>query len=316
MEINRKNYPQPRVLNIFIALFAYGFAAYLLYMASSTQSWLTLLFCAFIFSYINNTIFSLLHESAHGAFHKNKAINYIFGLFSSSIFPTAFTFQKICHLGHHRRNRTDVEMFEMYYKSDNKLMKRTQLYTILSGIYWTSAPFGALLFLFFPFLLKLNILRSKNPNVQHMSTDAMITDIENGPQFQMRLEIIFTILVQASLFYFLNLSFLAWIICYWAFAVNWGGLQYADHAWSKRDIRTGAWNLKVNKLVETVFLHYHHHKVHHMYPQLPWVYLHKFIDPKEERPTFMSNYLKLWRGPTLTEEPSPKFDSDLERFLT
>ena len=55
--------------------------------------------------------------------------------------------------------------------------------------------------------------------------------------------------------------------------MNWGGLQYADHAWSERDIKNGAWNLAVPKWMQAVFLNYHYHKVHHQHPRTPWVNL-------------------------------------------
>ena len=104
-------------------------------------------------------------------------------------------------------------------------------------------------------------------------------------------------------------------MCYWFFAINWGSLQYADHAWTKRDIRYGAWNLKVSFITKWFFLNYHDHKVHHIYPFLPWVYLPKFVDYNEERPTFWKIYFKILKGPTLTSEPNPKYNEELNKLI-
>ena len=295
----------PGTLNIFIALGAYTIAALCLWGAAQSQTWWQYLICAIGFSYVGNTMFSLLHESVHRTFHSNKTVNDIFGMFSAAFFPTGFTLQRAFHLGHHRRNRTDVEMFDMYYPSDSWLLKFLQMYTILLGFYWTSAPFAGFCYLFCPWLLNMPLLRSDDPRIQRMSADAMLSGIEKINPWRARAELVFTLALQFGMAYAFGLSFWAWLGCYWAFAINWGSLQYADHAWSKRDIRHGAWNLRVNKLVHWIFLHYHHHKAHHQNPQVPWIHLHKFVDFKEERPSHFGIWLKMWKGPTLTEEKRP-----------
>ncbi|MBY0517834.1 MAG: fatty acid desaturase [Bacteriovoracaceae bacterium] len=306
----------PGTLNIFIALSAYSLAILCLYFAATSNTLWTYLISTLCFSYIGNTLFSLLHESVHRVFHPNKTLNDLFGVFSAAFFPTGFTLQRAFHLGHHRRNRTDVEMFDMYYPSDSKLLKRLQMYTILLGFYWTSAPIAGLAYLFAPWLLNIPLLRSPDPRIQRMSADAMLSGIEKVNPLKARAELLFTLLFHLALGYFMGLSFWKWLGCYWAFAINWGSLQYADHAWTKRDIRHGAWNLKVNPIVHWIFLHYHHHKSHHENPQVPWIHLHKFVDFKEERPTHFSIWLKMWKGPTLTQESSPKaLDKSFEDAL-
>jgi fatty acid desaturase len=289
----------------------------LLWYASHADHFYQVVIAALAFSYVGNTLFSMLHEAVHRTAHDSVAVNDWIGRVCAAFFPTGFNFQRQCHLGHHRRNRTDHEMFDSYYPTDNKFLKYLQLYTILLGFYWTSAPLGSLIYLFCPPLLNLPILRNrKSDAITHMGADAMISSIEKAPPVLTRLEILFTIAVQATIIYFFDISWTGWLVCYWAFAINWGGLQYADHAWSKRDIRTGAWNLKVNPIVQYIFLNYHHHLVHHQFPHISWLHLGKFIDPSAERPSFLKIYLKLWKGPTLATEPSPQFnDPELERLL-
>jgi hypothetical protein len=114
---------------------------------------------------------------------------------------------------------------------------------------------------------------------------------------RIRLEILFSILMQATIVRALDLSLAGWLACYAAFALNWSSLQYADHAWSVRDVHDGAWNLRVNGIVRYLFLNYHPHRAHHQHPSVPWLHLPKYVDVSEERPSFLRTYLRMWRGP-------------------
>jgi fatty acid desaturase len=118
----------------------------------------------------------------------------------------------------------------------------------------------------------------------------------------------------------LDLTLLGWTSCYGAFALNWCALQYTDHAWAPRDLRHGAWNLKVNRVVQYLFLNYHHHLAHHENPKVPWVHLHRFVDFSKPRPSFLRIYLSLWKGPRPIPDPAAPagafaVDPDLERQL-
>lgn len=306
----------PGKLNILIALLSFAFATTCLIFVSKTESWTFKILGAVAFALINNTIFSLLHECVHRLFHSSQKINDFFGALCALFFPTGFIFQRAFHLGHHRRNRTDVEMFDLYYPTDSYILKFIQLYTVLLGFYWTSAPIGGLLYLISPRLLQSPLFRSKNPKMQAMSMDAMLSGLEPINPRRARLELLATLAFHASLIYFLEVDGISWILCYWTFAVLWGSLQYADHAGSVRDIRNGAWNLRVNKFVQYLFLNYHHHLAHHQYPFVPWIHLHKFVDFSKERPSHFKIWLSLWQGPRLTTEPPPKkLTQDFETIL-
>ena len=63
------------------------------------------------------------------------------------------------------------------------------------------------------------------------------------------------------------------------------------------DVRDGAWNLRVNRVVQYIFLNYHHHRAHHQHPDVPWIHLGKFVDFTAPRPSFASIYLSMWKGP-------------------
>lgn len=281
-------------------------AGWLLHVASIAATWWQVVLAMLGFSFINNTIFSLLHESVHGIFHPNRRVNEWAGRSAAAFFPTALTFQRIFHLRHHRNNRTEVEQFDYLRPTDNRFLKYAQWYAILTGLYWIASPLGMLIYLVWPGAFRLKLLRAEDSRVaQQTAADAMLEGFDHAPTNRIRLEILFTLLLQVGLVWLTQTTWQGWLLCYAAFAVNWSSLQYADHAWSELDVREGAWNLRVNKLVQYVFLNYHHHKAHHQHPEVPWLHLSKHVDFTEPRPSFFKIWLSMWRGP----RPLPKAKS-------
>ncbi len=194
-------------------------------------------------------------------------------------------------------------MFDMYYPEDSRVLKFGQFYAILTGLYWSTVSLGWGLYLFFPWVLEL--LKTDNVAIQHTGAVMLHPFIDHPKKFRIRAELVFVIAFQVGMFYALNLSFWPTLGAYWAFGMFWGSLQYADHAWSERDIQRGAWNLKVNPLTRFIFLNYNYHRVHHMYPRMPWHELPKHVDHSEPQPTFLSIYLEMWKGPRPVEKGAP-----------
>lgn len=292
------NEPIPGGLNISIAIGAIAAACLSLWAASNIDHWAAILLAAIVFSFVNNTIFSLLHEAVHGLVHSQRRTNETLGTVCAAFFPTSLSFQRVCHLGHHRRNRSDAELFDYYYPDDNKFLKFTQWYGILTGIYWLMPPLGCLLYLLAPRSLQTPAIRSKKSKLaQQTGLDAMLSGFNDVSGGRIRFEILLTIAIQTVLFMVLDLSLTGWLVCYAAFALNWSALQYADHAWTVRHVRNGAWNLRVNRVVQYLFLNYHHHKAHHQHTDVPWLYLPKYVDYSEHRPSFLTVYRNMWLGP-------------------
>jgi fatty acid desaturase len=306
--------PVPGALNICIALGAYAAAIWLLWFASHTSSTWQLVAAAIAFSYVNNTIFSLLHESVHGYFHSRRALNDFFGMISAAFFPTGLLFQRVCHFGHHRRNRSDDEMFECYTPNKSRFQTWFHLYCLLTGWFWFSAPLGCAIYLLTgPFFARPMF---KEKIARFYGMEATVKDLARAPVWRMRGELLFSTVFQAGLILLFDLSVAGWLACYLAFAVNWCSLQYTDHAYSPRDVREGASNLKVNRVLQWIFLNYHHHLAHHRNPAVPWIHLPKFVDFSKPRPSFLRIYGRLWLGPRHTNEPPPaRPDPGLESQL-
>jgi fatty acid desaturase len=288
----------PSRLNVALLLTAGSLAAGLLWCASHTGSWLLLILAAVAFSFCNNTIFSLMHEATHGTLHPNPKVNAAMGRVAAAFFPTAFSLQRAFHLTHHRNNRTELEQFDYLRPDDHKLLKLAQWYAILTGVYWIFSPLACLLYVGAHWVYALRVLRSRDSSIAHQtSVMAYLQSVDRVSPTTVRLEVLLTAGIQATLAWSLDLSLTGWMCCYAAFAVNWSSLQYADHAWSPLDVRNGAWNLRVNPIVRAIFLNYHHHLAHHQYPWVPWIHLPKFVDETGPRPSFLATYLRMWRGP-------------------
>lgn len=315
----RERYPIPNLLN-FIALVTACSAAVGLLIGASvayrSSQWFGFVLAVFGFGLVNNTIFSLLHEAVHGIMNSNRRRNEVFGVIAGAFFPTSFTLQQYFHLGHHCRNRTDAEMFDLYYPTDNLWVKRFVIYAMPAGIYWFSAASANILFLFLPSLLSWRWLR-ESVLMKHSGFDSMLSGIPDTARMlrKIRLQIVIIFMFQAAMFWFLQIHLVAWLACYWVFGMIWGSLQYTDHAFSPRDIRYGAWNLKVDPITRWIFLNYHFHLVHHIYPSLPWVYLPKFVMQSELRPSAWGNFWKLMCGPFLATEPAPVANREFRQIV-
>jgi fatty acid desaturase len=296
--------PIPGRLNIALAFLASAAALALLWAASHPNAFGLRVLAAVAFSYVNNTLFSLLHEAVHGVFHASPRLNDAFGRGLAAFFPTSFTLQRSFHLGHHRRNRSEAERFDYVAEGESGLLKRLQWYGILSGLYWLLAPLSCLLFLVSPHAFSSSMFRRDSWSRQS-GADAMVAGVGRLNPGVVRGEILLSALVQAGLVWALDLRASGWLLCYAAFAVNWSSLQYADHAWSPLDAVEGAWNLRVNPVVRWLFLNYHHHLAHHRNPAVPWLHLGRLVDPAAPRPSFWRVYLSMWRGPRPLPNAAP-----------
>lgn len=302
----------PNRLNLAITLSSTIAAIGLLILASHTNSGWIMLFCAVLFSFLNNTNFSLLHEAVHNILQSNPKVNYALGVYLAAFFPTGFTFQRHCHLGHHQRNRSYAEQFDYYRPTDNIIIRYIQWYGILTGLYWCLAPLTTLIYLVIPKTMMKIIERTEESHIASSTgSSAMLKSIENTPSLITRSEILFTFIFQSSLFLLFGITWQAWVLCYSLFAINWSSLQYADHAWSKLDVLNGAWNLKVNKIVRILFLNYHHHLTHHQNPKVSWMHLNSIVDKTIPRPYFRNIYFMMWKGP----KPIAEHDSMHSKVL-
>ena len=293
-------YPIPEGLNIAIFVAMHLSIWGLLWLAShSSLGWMLL--AAWLFSLVNNNSFSLMHEAVHGTFSRNHFRNELFGTLCAPTFPTSFTLQRIAHLGHHRRNRTDEDLYDYYLPHQSRTHRNFQLYSgNLLGFYWLCIPLSNLIYLVAPWVYTSR--RFIEGPARRFGFEAHIREVAEYSGSKIWFECLLAVVYQVLMWWLLDLSWQGWLLCYWAFAMHWSALQYVIHAFTERDIVEGAWNLKVSRLADALTLNYHNHLAHHRHPQLPWLYLPKFVEPDDRRPSAWRIYFRLWRGGT---QPAP-----------
>lgn len=292
--------PIPNTLNTILVFSVFLLAIGLLWLGSHVQyAWQTFLI-GVAFSYLLLTNYALLHEASHGNLHENARMNYLLGVMTGLLFPIPFSMMRVTHQGHHLRNRTDHEMFDMYYPTDSRLLRTLQWYSILCGLFWPIIPIGALLFAIYPPLYRLKSLEHER------SSSYLLGDIRDANVGRIRLEVLLNIAFFALLFWLLGLSLWATLALYACFSFNWSTRQYIGHAYSKRHVIEGAWNLKHNPLMSGVLLHGEYDLNHHRNPEVPWYYLAQVTKPTDERPSYFWQYWRQWLGPRAASEPAPE----------
>lgn len=281
-------------INWLILLTAILVNAFCLWWAEH-EAWWVMLIAAWGFAMVNMLPFSIMHEAVHGIGASNKKRNRLMGVISGMVFGTSFSIQTAAHLGHHRRNRTDAEMYDYYLPSESKAMRQSWLYLgNLFGLYWFFIPIGNAIYWLTPWAFRSRYFVEKiTPKI---GFGPYVEDLVKLPIWQTWLEVSLMFAYQIILIWVLNLSWQTWLLCHWLFALHWSALQYVDHAWSARDVVNGAWNLKVSAPARWLALNYHFHLAHHQHPQANWMELPQLVDQKTFNPSFWQIYRSLWKG--------------------
>jgi len=292
--------PIQNTLNALLVLSVGAAAIGLLWLGSRLETWYTVLPVAVVFSYVLLTNYGLLHEAAHGNLQSNSWHNYFGGLIAGCLFPMPISMMRITHQGHHLRNRTDFEMFDLYYASDSRFLKYGLWYGTLCGLFWPFVPLAAVLFAVCPWLFRLQLFHDYRP-YRHL-----LGDVGKGQLWKIRLELLLIVGFFASLFWLLQLRWETTLLMYVCFGFNWSTRQYIGHAFSKRDVLDGAWNLQHNRLMSFLLLHSEYDLNHHRRPEVPWFYLPKLSAPSEQRLNYGWQYWRQWLGPRPVTEPAPE----------
>lgn len=295
--------PIPDRLNLALALVVPVAAVGLIWFASLVMSWWVVFGVGVGFSYLLLTNYALLHEAAHGNLHSHPRVNRILGFLTGCLFPIPFSMICLTHQGHHLHNRTDSEMFDLYYPHDNRVLKYVRWYGILLGLFWPLIPLGAVLFSILPRPLRERAFGTPQ------STSYMFSRVQYADVRAVRLELLAIIAFFVGLHWLLSLQWTHTLVLYACFSFNWSTRQYVGHAFSKRDIIDGAWNLRHNGLMTWVLLHGEYDKTHHRRPDVSWVYLPRLTPADDERPSYFRQYWRQWLGPRPNTEPAPQLHS-------
>ena len=94
---------------------------------------------AIAFGVAMNSVYAIIHEADHGMLFEDRRLNDAGGVLMSLFFPAPFHLLRQGHLGHHLRNRSDDEAFDLYFDGEHPVWKGLQLYGTLTGLYWLVA---------------------------------------------------------------------------------------------------------------------------------------------------------------------------------
>src|SRR5260370_21025890 len=299
--------PVPDRLNLFLVAFVCCGGVVLLWLGSQATAWYAVVLVGVAFAYLMLTNYALLHEASHGNLHSSARVNYFLGVITGLLFPIPFRLMRTTHQNHHHHNRTDHEMFDLYYPSDNRVLKWSQWYCILCGLFWPLAPLGAVLFAACPGLLRWQLLKKADP----ARGVAIVANLERNAIRALRLELLLIVLFFCALFWLLDLKWQKTLILYACFSFIWSTRQYVGHAFSRRDIVDGAWNLWHLPWMSWLLLHGEWDLNHHRRPDVSWYYLPRLSSPGEPRMSYWRQYWRQWLGPRPCREVEPR---SLQRF--
>lgn len=273
----------------------------LLWVASHVEHYAWVLLFGFLFAIIMVPVYSLIHEAEHGILHSNSKINEFMGRWLSTLFIAPYTFFKHCHLKHHKKNRTDEEMWDLYYEHQDRLKRYGTLYGMMIGLGYFSMWLAVVLYALAPRLIYSRFFSSNKEIGGFLrGSDRKDKVARSG------LESWAVIIFQCFLFYMLDLKWTSWLTLFVMHGFLWSSQNYVNHAFSPRDIINGAHNLRIPVWLKLVYLNFNLHLAHHQHPKIPWLHLPAFVRQEKSRMSFFKNYLRLWKGPRMTREPEPK----------
>src|SRR5947209_3018039 len=127
-----------------------------------THSWAVGLL-ALGYGVVMNSGYAMLHEAEHGILHPNRRVNDVVGTVLALFFPAPFHLIRQGHIGHHIRNRSDDEAFDLYFEDENRFWKYVQLYGTLTGMWWALIAATNFVVLFRPSIIPPRYTRFNRP---------------------------------------------------------------------------------------------------------------------------------------------------------
>jgi fatty acid desaturase len=292
-------HPIPTAMNLCGVVVCSTLCLLLLYGASRASSVGEVLACAVAFAIVLVPTYSLIHEAEHEMLVPDRRWNDLLGRWLCVLFVVSFAFLKHCHLRHHRKNRTDIEMWDLYLENQVPWQRRWNLYLMMSGLGYLMLWVSVILFALAPPLVYVGFFQ------RHTEMAGFLEGSERRLD-AIRSESWMVLAVWALAFWLLDLEPVAFLALYGAAGFLWSSQTYVNHAFSPRDIINGAHNLKMPRWLLPVYLNFNLHLAHHQHPHVPWIHLPGLVQPSIARVGFFRNYLRLWGGPRLTLEGSPE----------
>ncbi len=244
--------------------------------------------------------FCLAHEAVHSKLHSNRRLNLGMGILLFSLFPGSVHFFEVAHLLHHRRNRSNDELEDYVLPGENPWFKRIMYFLLISGLFWLLLPLSSIVVAFIPGR-RIKLPRPEDGAGSFRKFAQFLNEVRPG---RVRRDLLVTVLVWAIAFPVLHLHFVPIAICYAAFGFSWASQQYIYHVRTARHAVLGAYDLRLWKPLELLYLHFNYHLTHHLAEWGPWNFLPSIAAQQPTR-GYGSTYIKLWQPPEGVEQAWP-----------
>jgi fatty acid desaturase len=248
-----------------------------------------------LFVVVMNSVYFAIHEAEHGVLFSNPAINHLAGTILALFMPAPYTLIRRVHLGHHIYNRSDEEVFDVYFENEPAWWKKLQFFGLLTGGFWLTMVIGNVALALLPMRWIVRAMQVDRPSATAMKY------VHRHGDWQIRAEAWLLIAFHSTIAWCLGPRALGYGLMYFAFGTSWSTLQYVHHYGTCRDVLRGAKNLRYGKILDLLWMHHGWHLTHHLHPTVSWLHLPNLAE-SHEQPTesLVAAYLKMWRGPILT----------------
>ena len=294
------SYPIPETLNLTLVAAQMTAAFALLAVGAHTNSVAYTVLLAVAFAFVMQMGFCLAHEAVHGKLHRRKKVNAGLGILLFALFPGSFHFFEIAHLLHHKRNRSDAELEDYVMPTEIPWQKRVAYYFLICGFFWFLIPLASILIAMIP----RRTIRIPAPGEDAGVFRRFLQFLNGVSPGRMRRDLFVTaaVWVAAELVFHFSLRNLA--VFYAAFGFSWASQQYIYHVRTPRHAVLGAYDLRLWRPMEWLYLYFNYHLTHHLAVWVPWIYLPGVAAGRPTR-GYLATYFDLWRPPQPVEEAFP-----------
>ena len=277
------------------------------WVASQVASFWAVGVLAVAFGVLMNSVYSVIHEAEHAMLFRSRVANESVGVLMALFFPAPFHLLRQGHIGHHLRNRSDDEAFDLYFDGDNVIWKWLVWLGILTGLYYVLVVISNVVAALAPFILDRRHFKIDAHVKVDRASAAFLESFNPAHLRWIRLEGIAAIALHTALVLGLRIPIWHYLAMYGAFGFMWSAMQYVHHYGTERHVTRGARNLWIFGPVDALWLNHNWHLAHHEHPTVPWIYLPRLVDEVEPRSTRERGflpwaYLKMWRGPRRTDQ--------------
>jgi fatty acid desaturase len=250
------------------------------------------------FALLMVSVYSILHEAEHGMLFSNWRMNVTGGVVAAAFFPGPFHLLRQGHIGHHLRNRSDDEAFDLWFAGESPIWKWMQWIGILTGLFYLMVVLSNVIVLMLPILMSRKWLSFDRPG-------AAFADALN-PKYHriIRAEAIANICLHAAIIWLLRIPPWRYAALYATFGWLWSAMQYVHHYATERHITRGTRNLWLFWPIDKLWLNHNWHRVHHEHPTISWIFLERIGRQADgDKRWFLPwMYLKMWAGPRRAEQ--------------